>query len=329
MVRYATIGSSWIADAFIEGAKQSTPGLVLTAVYSRTAERGLAFGEKYGITRVYTDLEELAAAEDIDAVYIASPNVCHYPQAKLMLSAGKHVICEKTCVVTSAQLEDLLNTAAQQGVVFMEAIKIMHMPELKKLEEALPRLGRIHLCKFDFSRYSSKYPKYEAGETPNIFRRDLCAGGLMDMGIYSVYPAVYLFGEPVRVDAHAVFLRTGADGAGAALLGYEDYAVSLGWSKMSEHYQENTIQGDRGIIVINTIEHMDEVDFIDVKGNREHLFSRDRSRLPMSFEANAFYRWITDPAGTAEEACRVTETTRKVIRTMERIRAAAGIRFAD
>ena len=32
MVRYATIGSSWIADAFIEGAKQSAPGLVLTAV---------------------------------------------------------------------------------------------------------------------------------------------------------------------------------------------------------------------------------------------------------------------------------------------------------
>ena len=327
MVRYATIGSSWIADAFIEGAKQSTPELVLSAVYSRTEERGREFAAKYGVERVYTSLEELAADGEIDAVYIASPNVAHYHQAKLMLAAGKHVICEKTCVVTLAQLDDLLNTAAEQDVVFMEAIKIMHMPELKKLEEALPRLGRIHLCKFDFSRYSSKYPKYLEGETPNIFRSDLCAGGLMDMGVYSVYPAVYLFGEPLKVDAHAVFMRTGADGAGAALLGYNDNAVSLGWSKMSEHYQWNTIQGDNGIIVIDTIEHMDNVDFIDIKGNREHLFSRDLSRKPMSFEANAFYRWITDPVGTAEEAARVTETTRGVIRTIERIRAAAGIRF--
>ena len=49
MVRYATIGSSWIADAFIEGAKQSTPGLVLSAVYSRTEQRGREFAAKYGV----------------------------------------------------------------------------------------------------------------------------------------------------------------------------------------------------------------------------------------------------------------------------------------
>lgn len=327
MVRYATIGTSWIADAFIEGAKQSTPDLVLSAIYSRSAEKGAAFGAKYGVDRVYTTLEDLAAARDIDAVYIASPNAMHYPQARAMLAAGKHVICEKTCVPTSAQLDDLLTTAAQEGVVFMEAIKLMHMPELKKVEEFLPKLGRIHLCKFDFSRYSSKYPQYLAGETPNIFRRDLCAGGLMDMGIYSVYPAVYLFGEPLTVDAHAVFMRTEVDGAGAALLGYGDNAVTIGWSKMSEHYQWNTIQGDNGILVIDTIEHMDQVDFIDTKGNRQPLFRRDLSRKPMGWEANAFYRWITDPAGTADESARVTETTRAVIRTMERIRAAAGIRF--
>ncbi len=327
MVRYATIGSSWIADAFVEGAQQAVPDMKLVAVYSRTAERGREFGAKYGVERVYTDLNELAAAEDIDAVYIGTPNVMHYPQARLMLSAGKHVICEKTCVPTAAQLEDLLAIAAEQGVVFMEAIKLLHMPVLRQVEEYLPKLGRIHLCKFDFSRYSSKYPKYLAGETPNIFRRDLCAGGLMDMGIYSVYPAVYLFGEPLKVDAHAVFMNTGVDGAGSALLGYNDRVVNIGWSKMSEHYQGNTIQGDNGILVIDTIEHMDNVDFIDVKGNRTHLFSRDLQRKPMSWEAEDFYRWITDPAGTAEEAARITETTRIAIRTMERIRAAAGIRF--
>ena len=236
-------------------------------------------------------------------------------------------MCEKTCVVTTAQLDDLLSIAAEQGVVFMEAIKLMHMPVLKQVEEYLPKLGRIHLCKFDFSRYSSKYPKYLAGETPNIFRRDLCAGGLMDMGVYSIYPAVYFFGEPLTVDAHAIFMNTGADGAGAALLGYQDNAVSVGWSKMSEHYQWNTIQGDNGILVIDTIEHMDNVDFIDVKGNREHLFSRDLDRKVMSWEAEAFYRWITDPIGTADEAARITEVTRGTIRTIERIRAAAGIRF--
>ena len=327
MIRYAVIGTSWITDAFIEGAAQSTPELVLSAVYSRTCEKGMAFAARHGISTVYTSLQQLAQASDIDAVYIASPNIMHYPQARMMLSAGKHVLCEKTCVVTSAQLEDLLGIAADRGAVLMEAIKILHMPELKTVEEALPRLGRVHLCKFDFSRYSSKYPQYLAGQTPNIFKPELAAGALMDMGIYSVYPAVWLFGEPLRVQAHAVLLRTGADGAGGVLLDYDDNVVSITYSKMSESRQWCTIQGDQGVLAIDTIEHMDCVDFIDCRGVREPLLRRDTARKPMGFEANGFYRWITDPAGCAEESARVTDTTRAVIRTMERIRASAGIRL--
>ena len=216
MVRYGTIGSGWIVDAFIAGAQQGAPQLEHRAVYSRSRETGEAFARKHGVNLVFTDLEAMAASDQIDAVYIASPNAFHYSQAKLFLEHGKHVLCEKTCVVNSAQMKELCRLADQNGVVFMEAIKFMHLPERMILREALAFVGPVHLARFDFSRYSSKFPQYLAGQCPNIFNPKMAAGCLMDMGIYSVFPAVHLFGLPRRVSASAVMLRTGADGAGAA-----------------------------------------------------------------------------------------------------------------
>lgn len=94
MLRFGTIGTGWIANSYVDGALDS--GLwQLTAVYSRTKEKGLAFAAPYGVETVFTDLEEMAATDKIDAVYIASPNKLHIEQARVFLEHGKHVICEK------------------------------------------------------------------------------------------------------------------------------------------------------------------------------------------------------------------------------------------
>ena len=327
MVRYGTVGTSWIVDALIDGAREGAPEHGLNAVYSRRRETAEAFAAKHGVAHLFTDLEEMARSELIDAMYIASPNALHYPQAKLFLEHGKHVLCEKTCVVTSDQLADLYATADRKGVVFLEGVNVLHEAELGILEAALPRLGRIHLARLDFSRYSSKYPKYLAGENPNIFNPQLAAGALMDMGIYALYPAIYLFGQPKKVDASAVFLRTGADGAGAAVLGYDDKVVCVSYSKMSDAGVECSIQGDEGVLLIDTIEHLDNVRFVSTDGREEKLITRDTSIKPMGYEAKDFYDLITDPAGHARQYRRPRETAVQTIATIEEIRRSAGYLF--
>ena len=90
MLRFGTIGTGWIANSYVDGALDS--GLwQLTAVYSRTKEKGLAFAAPYGVKTIFTDLEEMAATDKIDAVYIASPNKLHIEQARVFLEHGKHV----------------------------------------------------------------------------------------------------------------------------------------------------------------------------------------------------------------------------------------------
>ena len=84
------------------------PEVEYVACYSRGRERGELFAREWGVQKVYTDLEQMAQDDTIDAVYIASPNSLHYEQSKLFLQNGKHVICEKPITVEPEQLEETL-----------------------------------------------------------------------------------------------------------------------------------------------------------------------------------------------------------------------------
>lgn len=84
-IRFASIGTGWIAGEFLKGARE-VEGLEYTACYSRSQEKGEEFAKQWGAQKVYTDLEAMAEDKEIDAVYIASPNALHYSQSKLFCS---------------------------------------------------------------------------------------------------------------------------------------------------------------------------------------------------------------------------------------------------
>ena len=133
MLRFGTIGSGWITDEYIHGAVDS--GLwQLTAVYSRTEERARAYAEKHGAPLAFTSVQAMAASPEVDAVYVASPNALHYQHCKVLLEHGKHVICEKPLCAQAAKVRELQAIAAAQGVVFLEAIMFLHLPQRKLLE---------------------------------------------------------------------------------------------------------------------------------------------------------------------------------------------------
>ena len=116
MVKFAVIGTNKITDRFIEAAKFCR-NFELTAVYSRTKKRALAYGSKYDVALAYDDLDELAASREVDAVYIASPNSFHAFQSIKMLKGKKHVLCEKTIASNKKELEQMLKVAKENGVI--------------------------------------------------------------------------------------------------------------------------------------------------------------------------------------------------------------------
>ena len=322
-IRYGVIGTSWITRSMIDGAKKY-PQLQLMAVCSRTKERGETFAAEVGAPLVYTDPATMAAADTIDMVYIASPNSCHIAQARLFLEQGKHVLCEKPLSAKPEEVAELQQLAAQKGVLFREAIMMLYQPQRQLLKQAVEDCGQISVAHFDFCQLSSKYDAYCRGEVPNIFNPALHTGALMDLGVYCVYPALYLFGEPTTVSATATFLRTGADGAGSALLHYPDKQVVLTYSKTAQSVAPSQIVGDKGTVCVNSISKLEGITFTAFGGESRELWGSEDKETLMGREIAAFADEI---CGKVKALTQADGLALAVSRRMQDIRKSAGIRF--
>ena len=322
-MRFATIGTSLIAEQFVAGARLSGVW-EHAAVYSRKRETGLAFCEKTGCTgAVYTSPDDLAQA-DIDAVYIASPNVCHYEQSKFFLERGKHVLCEKPITVTAAQYRELRTLAAQNGLVYMEAIMSRHANNRQTLHDAVARLGRISTARLDFCQLSSRYAAYRRGEHPNIFNPALYGGALMDLGIYCVWAAVDLFGKPDRISATASFGENGIDVAGSATFVYPTFSAVLTYAKNGQSRIGSEIVGDNGTVSMRLISMYADITEYAVGGESVFTPSADKVTV-MSEEATRFAAYIQTP-DTADYAV-LCDQTQTVLDCMDAMVQAAGITY--
>lgn len=285
-IRFATVGTGWIVDYFLEGAAM-VEGFVHTAVYSRTEEKGRAFAKKHGVEKVYTSLEALAADPEVDAVYIASPNVCHSPQAALFLQAGKHVLCEKPMAATKQEVADLYALAHQNDCALLEAMTSLYPPQRRILEDALTRIGPIRQVRFGYCQFSSKYAAFRRGELPNIFNPAMQTGSLMDIGVYCVYPALFLFGRWETVTAHAVRHENGIDLCGTACLTYPERIVTLSYSKVGDGFAPSELIGEEGTVTIDRLSRLDGIRLC-TREKTELLYQSCPADHPMKFEAEAF-----------------------------------------
>jgi scyllo-inositol 2-dehydrogenase (NADP+) len=290
MVRFGTIGANWITDRFIEAARM-VQGFKLTAVYSRTRERAEEFANQYNVSKRFTDLNEMAASSDLDAVYIASPNSFHAEQAILFLQNGKHVLCEKPMAANATEVKRMIQAATDHHVLLMEAIKSTLLPNFKVIQDHLHKIGPIRRYFSSYCQYSSRYDKYKEGIILNAFNPKFSNGSLMDLGVYCLYPLIVLFGEPKEVKATSIMLDSGVDGEGSILLKYDDKDAIIMYSKITNSYLPSEIQGEKGSIIIDKIHTSEKVEIHYNDGTIEPL-TVEQSHPPMYYEVKEFVELI-------------------------------------
>ncbi len=290
MVRFGIIGTNAITERFIDAASE-IEDFVLTAVYSRTEERAKAFAQKYGMNATFTDLESMARSNEIDAVYIASPNSFHAKQAIIYMKHGKHVLCEKPIASNSNELEKMINVAKMNKVLLMEALLTTFLPNFQVVKDNLDKIGTIRRYFASYCQYSSRYDTFKQGTILNAFNPTLSNGALVDIGIYCVYPLVTLFGEPESVKANAIMLSSGVDGEGSLLLGYKDMEAVIMYSKISNSYIPSEIQGENGSIIIDKINNIKKVEIHYNDGTVEDL-TKPQKGNSMYYEAKEFIELI-------------------------------------
>ena len=324
MIKYAVIGRGKIADQYIEGAKLSGR-FELIAVYSRELETGTQYAKKHGVTKVYTQLNEMIDDREIDAVYIASPNSCHEWQSEMLLKGGKHVICEKPIVTSAKEYQRLKNLADSLGLIYMEAIIPIYGKSRKRIKDAMKTVGDIALARIDYCQLSSRYDRFVSGEQVNIFDMSLAAGTLMDLGVYCVYATVDLFGMPKNIKASASYLKNGADGSGSAIFEYDTFTVMLTYSKVGQSVAPSEIIGDKGSLVIDRIGlYMGA--YLVQNNERIPLYDEEVKEKLMSYEATAFAKFIGGEE--LEEYEENSQLCLAVHSCMDEIKRVAGIKYS-
>ena len=324
MIKLATIGTSNICNSFLEGTV-ITKRFVLSAVYSRRYETGLEFGKKHNCERIFTDLEKMAKCRDIDAVYIASPNSLHYTQSKMMLENGKHVICEKPIGCALKEYEELKALADKKGLVYMEAIIPVHCEYSDKVRKAVNQIGDIVTARINFFQRSSRWDDFARGEHVNIFDMSLKAGALNDIGVYCVYAALDLLGEPQKVTAFKNSAYNGADVSGCAVFQYEGFSALLNYGKNGQSFVESEIVGTDGAVKITAISQYAGVTLIKNGEEKQISLFPPKAQL-MSYEAEAFANYIESKQSliSYDEA---SNLCLKVHKYMDEIKLSANLKY--
>ena len=234
-IRFGIVGTNFISDWVIKWALEDER-FSLNAVYSRTEDRAKEFANKYGVENIFTSLEDMANSKSIDAVYIASPNSLHCEQSILFMNKGIHVLCEKPLASNYLEAGMMIECAKKNNVVLMEAMKTTLTPNFKNVIQEVKNIGIVRDYFSCYCQYSSRYDKLKEGIVLNAFNPELSNGALMDIGIYTLYPMIVLFGKPNTVKAIGKLLETGVDGNGCVIFEYNDMIAQIVYSKISDSF---------------------------------------------------------------------------------------------
>lgn len=259
-VRFGVVGTNFITDWVIAGARQDER-FELAAVCSRKQETADAFAAKHQIPHTFTSLEEMAKSPLVDAVYIASPNFLHAEQSILCMKHGKHVLCEKPFASNAREAGEMIAASRTYNVTLMEAMKPTLTPNFLSVRENLGRLGTVRRYFSSYCQYSSRYDKFKEGIVLNAFKPELSNGAMMDIGIYTVYPMVVLFGRPNKIDASGIVLSSGADGQGAVNFEYDGMNATVLYSKIANSSLPTEIQGEDGNMTLDRINIISKVTY--------------------------------------------------------------------
>ncbi len=110
------LGTGLIGDFYTQTLHGQRGRDSVRVVYSRSEERGRAFGERWGIPESTTDMKAAIEHPDTDVVIVGLPNFLHEEAITLIAAAGKPVLCTKPLGRTAAEAQRILETVERAGV---------------------------------------------------------------------------------------------------------------------------------------------------------------------------------------------------------------------
>ena len=201
--RMGIVGVGGIAYCHGRAAREA-PEAELAAICDLSEESLGRFGEAFGVSRRYTDLERMLHEEEIDILVVSTWGNSHADISIRAARTGrvKAILCEKPISSTAAECEAMIKTAEKNDVLLAEAFKFRHHPCHLKAKELIEagEIGKIYLIRSTFS--AAVDPRFLRPDHNWRFNREKRGGAVYDLGCYCIHHARFIAGsEPNLVHA--------------------------------------------------------------------------------------------------------------------------------
>jgi NDP-hexose-3-ketoreductase len=253
-------------------AIDAVPELNLYGVCSRNRDVVAAACHEYGCVG-WSESDRLLGDPRVDAVYLATPIGLHASHGHSVLSAGKHLWCEKPLAEGPDQVEHLVALARAEGLTLGEGFMYLHHPQFEALRRTVEsgRLGQVHTVTCRFGIPALERPGFRLSP-------ELGGGAFLDVGIYPISAMVALFpADPTVVFAEiATTAGSPVDTDGRALLRYSDgCSGTVEWRTGVAYRNEIDVWGAEGSVSSERIfskpaDHVPQLRFLDLHGTARY-----------------------------------------------------------
>ncbi|MGZ3181275.1 MAG: Gfo/Idh/MocA family protein [Telluria sp.] len=318
--RWGIFSTGKIARAFAT-ALRDTPGAVLAGVASRTLDKAEAFCAEFG-GHPYGSYEALAAAADVDVIYIGTPHPMHAADALLALGGGKAVLCEKPFTINRREAEQVVQAARAKKLFLMEAMWTRFLPALEEARRIVDsgEIGAVTQVMGDFSIMANVGPEHR------LVNPDLGGGALLDLGIYPLSIAAWFLGPVAQVHAAAALRDTGVDAQAGFMLRHANGGLSSCMASMRGRGPvELTVTGERGHVRVNSQFYRAQSVTVEREG--------ERRTIELPYLGNGYVHEALEvqrclAAGLTESPRMPLDETLHLMGVLDEIRAQVGVRYA-
>lgn len=192
-LRWGIFGAGWIAECMIATVQKNSQQ-DFVAIASRTPGKAEGFAQKWNLDSFHTSYEELAARDDIDAIYIATLPGDRVAVASIAINAGKHVLIEKPITLDVKEAEAIYALAKAKKVLAVEAMWTRFLPHMDIARQLVNEgaLGDVELVISNFCQNNLNVARlYTIGQ----------GNPIIDMGIYPIALSQQFLGEPTEIHA--------------------------------------------------------------------------------------------------------------------------------
>jgi predicted dehydrogenase len=245
IIRYGIIGTGRIAKSFAADL-QHVRGAALHSVCSRNMQTARQFSSRYHAVIPHISIDDFLSDPSLDAVYIATPNSAHLPQALACIRAGKPVIVEKPLAMSAAAAQIIAAEAAKCGVPVMEGMWIRFLPGIMRARDMIRagEIGEITAVHGELSYAHAFDPD------SRLFSKALGGGAALDLGVYLLSLSLFLFGTPNGIHGSWQVGPSGVDISASFALAFKAFEAKLATSINRTGGNAFEITGTKGVLRI-------------------------------------------------------------------------------